>query len=248
MPSSSIFSLSKRDFLHQKLDELLRVWARASGQGSFYLTVADGFPDFQFAIYLDFDDVSAPEANLHPHNHPQHHKRKPRGPAQQAKNRKRAADYQAAKAATARHRTATAEPAVILPFTGNLLPVKKPLPPLSKNVPAEPAADDTNASEAPHGPAGAAHPLAASTARWKTAASAGLSAAAAAVSPPSTVNGPPPPPPLPASRPTKSSQLNPTASHVNSVKKNLFSATQQTTKKKCYQVKEDDLWTKLFIV
>ena len=243
MTSSSIFSLSKRDFLHQKLDELLRVWARASGQGNFYLTVADGSPDFQFAIQLDFDDASAPEANFHPHNHPQHHVRKPRGPAQQAKNRKRAADYQAAKAAAARHRAATAEPAVILPFTGNLLPLKKPSPHHSKNGPAEPAADDTNASKAPYEADGTAHSVAASSAPSKTDVSAELSAASTASSPPSTATGPPP-----ASRPTKSSQPNQAASHVNSVKKKLFSAPQKTVKKKCYQIKEDDLWTKLFQV
>ena len=238
MTSSSLFSLPKREFLHQqKLDELLRVWARASGQGSFYLTVADGSPDFQFAIQLDFDDASAPEANFPPQNHPQHRVRKPRGPAQQAKNRKRAAEYQAAKAA--RHRAVKAESEVILPFKGNLLPVKKPSPPLSKNAPAEPEADDANAAKAPHDPA---HPLAASTAAIETAVSTGLSVAATASSPPSTAIGPPP-----ASRPIKTSQLNQATSRVNSVKKKLFSAPQQPVNKKCYQMKEDDLWSKLFM-
>ena len=121
--------------------------------------------------------------------------------------------------------------------------MKKHLPPLSENATSEPAADDTNAAKATYDPASTAHPWAAATAAIRTAASAELSVAATASNPPSTANGP-----LPASRPTKTSQLNQATSYADSVKKKLFFSAQQPVKKKSYQMKEDDLWSKLFIV
>ena len=99
------FSFTKRDFLHSKLDEVLRLWHRGSGQGSFTFNINDGDPTFQFGLHLDFEDGSGSEPTHHQTQPQQHHSGPPRhvvrrrGPAKQAKNRQRAAEYQAAKAA-----------------------------------------------------------------------------------------------------------------------------------------------------
>ena len=104
--SNTTFSLPKRDFLHSKLDEIIRLWHRGSGQGTFFFSVSDGNTNFQSGIQLDFDQVSD-----EPPHHPSHHPRHPhshhqggarrRGPARRARDRVRAAKYQAAQAATA---------------------------------------------------------------------------------------------------------------------------------------------------
>ena len=119
--TNSPFTVPKRNFLHSKLDEVLRLWHRGSGQGSFSFAIHDGEPSFQFAINLDFQDVSVPEPSQHqqpPQHpsapHPLHSGvRRRKGPAKLAKNRRRAADFQAAKAAAA---AATA--AVVTSFPG----------------------------------------------------------------------------------------------------------------------------------
>ena len=125
--SNSSFSFIKRSFLHSKLDEVLRLWHRGSGQGSFVFTINDGEPNFQFAINLDFEDVSVPEPSQpqhRPHQASQHPSaplqsgvRRRKGPAKLAKNRKRAADFQAAKAAAA-VATAADTPSAAISFPG----------------------------------------------------------------------------------------------------------------------------------
>ena len=103
--STTTFSFPKRDYLHAKLDEILRLWHRGSGQGSFSFNVSDGDPNFQFGIQLDLEDGSGSELPQNqnqpyqPHSGPPRHRVRRRGPAKQAKNRQRAADYQAAKQA-----------------------------------------------------------------------------------------------------------------------------------------------------
>ena len=100
--SSTSFSFPKRDFLHSKLDEIIRLWHRGVGRGSFFLSISDGTPTFEHGLRLGLEDGPASEPSHHqqPHHLPPNHRRR-RGPAQIAKNRKRAALYQAAKAATA---------------------------------------------------------------------------------------------------------------------------------------------------
>ena len=125
--TKSSFSFLKRNFLHNKLDEVLRLWHRGSGQGSFFFAINDGEPSFQFAINLDFEDVSVPEPSQpgHGHHHPSHHPSAPlqsggrrrKGPAKLAKNRQRAANFQAAKAAAAAA-TAADTPAPVTSFPG----------------------------------------------------------------------------------------------------------------------------------
>ena len=93
-----------RNFLHYKLDEILNSWVRKSGLGTFFLTVTDGVPTFQFGLNFDLSDaVSAPEAQTEP-NKQQHHPLQGhprREQAKQARNRARAQRFQAGKAAAA---------------------------------------------------------------------------------------------------------------------------------------------------
>ena len=123
--TNSSFTFPKRNYLHSKLDEILRLWHRGSGQGSFFFSINDGEPSFQFAINLDFEDVSAPEPPQPVHHHPQPSQhpsanlqsgvRRRKGPAKLAKNRKRAANFQAAKAA------ATAAAVISFPGVGRVV-------------------------------------------------------------------------------------------------------------------------------
>ena len=112
------FSLPKRQFLHQKLDEIIRVWQRGSGKGSFILVINDGRPDFEFCTKLDFSETSPEQPQQH-HRH-QGHPRRNRGPARRARDRERAAKYQAAMAAKD---TSTADPAKKFPGIGKPLGV-----------------------------------------------------------------------------------------------------------------------------
>ena len=100
---TSSFSLDKRNFLHKQLDEIIRLWARASGQGSFSFTVNDGTPELQFGIQLGFEDAPLQEAHHHPQQLP-HNQQSPvkwRGQARRERDRLRAARHQAAKTAAA---------------------------------------------------------------------------------------------------------------------------------------------------
>ena len=86
--SSSNFTFEKRKFLLTKLDEIIKLWARGYGQGSFYFTVNDGDPNLQFGLHVDLEDDPAPGPEHHLH-------KRVCGPAQQAKNRERAIAHQA---------------------------------------------------------------------------------------------------------------------------------------------------------
>ena len=93
---SSTFTMDKRQFLHCKLDEILRMWDRRTGKGSFIFILKDGTPDFEFCSKLDLSDVSLP----HPNQATQHPRRR-RGPARRERDRQRAARHQAAISAKA---------------------------------------------------------------------------------------------------------------------------------------------------
>ena len=99
---SATFSLDKRAFLHHKLDDILHSWARKTGHGTFFLSVTDGIPNFQFGLQLDLCDVAInPEPPQLPARQDQHHQEAPQRVPQgkKARNRARAARFQAAKAA-----------------------------------------------------------------------------------------------------------------------------------------------------
>ena len=107
----------------------------------------------------------------------------------------------------------------------------------------------TNAYHSKAVDAAAVEPSRATTAVPKTAAKIAPVQAATATSP--TASGPPT---TTCARPFKIAQSNQTTVDVNIVKKKLFPAPsnrQMTSStpgqdKKCYQMKEDDLWSKLF--
>ena len=99
--NASSFTFQKREFLHKQLDDILRLWYRASGQGTFFFSVSEGNPNFQYGIQLDFDE-DLPEPDHHSNHHqPQHSAVRRRGPARQARDRARAARFQAAQASAA---------------------------------------------------------------------------------------------------------------------------------------------------
>ena len=134
------FSQEKRDYLHFKLDEILRLWSRNAGQGYFNLVVNGGIPEFQFGVNLDMGDGLQPEhppppqqahvpTRQDPHAAARHGRVPRRGPARQERNRRRAAAHQAAlasKAATAETAVAASDnneslPAVLFPGQGYIL-------------------------------------------------------------------------------------------------------------------------------
>ena len=95
--SPSNLSHQKRVFLLNKLDEVIKLWASGSGQGSFSFSVDNGTPSLKYGLQLGMLDVVVP-------THRQHHRaaaRGPRhrGPARVARDRQRAAKHQAAIAA-----------------------------------------------------------------------------------------------------------------------------------------------------
>ena len=96
-----------RDFLHAKLDEVLRIWHRGSGQVCFMLSIEDRTPNFQHWIHLILEDdwpaSGLPQSDIQNPTKPLPRKW---GPAKLAKNRQRAAAYQAARAASATNQTA----------------------------------------------------------------------------------------------------------------------------------------------
>ena len=98
--STSTFTFKKRFFLLNKLDEVIKLWACGSGQGSFTFIVKDGNPSLPYGIQLDMQDVSRSVPVQPQHVHLQHPFRpRHRGPARLARDRERAAKHQAALAA-----------------------------------------------------------------------------------------------------------------------------------------------------
>ena len=233
-------------FLLSSLQEVVKVWARGFGEAQFDLKICDGVADLSLNFKLGHPSdqhIEPVHQPPDPHHHAHHedfengqethrppHQRQRRGPAQRERNRLRAA----------RHRAGTAASAVILPFTGNILPLKEtrtPFPSLPKDVPQKQAADP-------------AAPSTASTASPLTVSKTAPATAATAVSP-----APPGSGPSTVTRPVKPSKASQAASDVAFVRKQLFPASLQPAptipapgKKKCYKMKEDDLWTKLFSI
>ena len=138
-------------FLLSSLQEVVKVWARGFGQAKFDLNICDGVADLSLNFKLGHPNEQHCEpVHLPPHphhSHPHHHQQdygqdtphpnqNRKSKSQRERNRRRAAQHRAATAAVA-------VTAVILPFTGNLLPVNKrntPLPLTPKDVPDKEAA------------------------------------------------------------------------------------------------------------
>ena len=97
------FSLSEEAFLLKSLNEVTKVWARASGKAIFNLSVQDGQAHFQLGFQLGLPD------NHHLPPPP----RVPRykGPVRQERGRKRAAEHQARLTASSTLNSKVAVPA-----------------------------------------------------------------------------------------------------------------------------------------
>ena len=235
LPTTTTFNYTEEAFLLSSLQEVVKVWARGSGQASFDLQVTNGVADLKLGFRLGHpaDLHSEPAAPPPPHLNPQqvHHPyqdhfrphRRQKGPKRRERDRKRAEMYQH------RHHPQKATPAaVILPITGKLLPVKKLPPP--PQIP--PLPEGSQAA----GPAVSSPPQ-----------------PFQAVTPPAAPNFPA------AVRPTKyASAVSPNYVDSNLAKKKLFppdapppdphQVPPSTSRMKSYQKKEDDLLSKLFSI
>ena len=152
----STFNYTEEAFLLSSLHEVVKVWARGSGQASLDLQVKDGVAELKLGFSLGHP------ADLHsyPVTHPppylndqqvqcryQEHVRpyrRRKGPKRRERDQKRAEMYQD------RHHLQKAAPAVvILPFTGKLLPVKSSISPQTPLLPEASQADSPAASSQP---------------------------------------------------------------------------------------------------
>jgi hypothetical protein len=62
------FSFPKIEFLNSKLDEVIKLWARGFGQGSFYFTVNDGTPTRMVSFWSKRMNLDQALLNLVPFN------------------------------------------------------------------------------------------------------------------------------------------------------------------------------------
>ena len=144
---------SEESFLLCSLHEVLKVWRKGSSQASFNLDIKDGVATLQLNFQLGnpddlhYDHHVPPQSDVHSpghHLHKQAHGGRRKGPARREKDRARAAAHRAAQLKTAVSAVSpppvvsekTAVPAVKLPFSGNMLPLKtqnigtlQPVPP-----------------------------------------------------------------------------------------------------------------------
>ena len=137
--------MTEEAFLLRSLKEIVNIWSGGSGQATFNFVVQDGVASLQLGFQLgrpadphilqqDSDHV---QTETQPDDLTQEHagwqqqrrRRRYRGPAQRARNRARAAAHQASY-----QQSSAAVPAVVLPFTGKLLPVKKTMEKVTEPV------------------------------------------------------------------------------------------------------------------
>ena len=135
-PNSTNFSRTEEAFLLRSLKEVVDVWTRGSGQATFNLTIQDGVADPKLGFQLGrpsdphhLHEQSDELHQLHPHHvdifhdhggvqHQHPKRRRHKGPKQRERDRARAAKHHASC-----QPAAAAAPAVLLPFSGKLLPV-----------------------------------------------------------------------------------------------------------------------------
>ena len=139
------FNLTEEAFLLSSLHEVVKVWARGSGQASFNLDINDGAANLKLCFQLGHPcephyDPGVQHNQPRPHFIPQHQdqevgrKKRHKGPARREKDRARAAAFQA-RLQSDEPRLNTAAPAAVkLPFSGNILPLKKPVAAVSAQV------------------------------------------------------------------------------------------------------------------
>ena len=139
---ATTFTLSEEAFLLSSLSEVVKVWARGSGQANFNLSIDDGVADLQ----LNFKLGHPTAAHIHQEQcepvYPPHHqegghlpnKRKVRkSPSRRNRDCARAAQHQTrlrqlGLAAASNCDAADPVPDIVLPFSGKLIQVKPSLP------------------------------------------------------------------------------------------------------------------------
>ena len=124
--------MNEEAFLLASLKEVVNIWSRGTGHANFNLTIQDGVADlklrFQLGRPTDPHVLNQQCYQVQPQPHHadvpcehgwQHQRRRHKTAKQRERDRERAAKHQASCQSAA-----TAVPAVVLPFSGNLLPVK----------------------------------------------------------------------------------------------------------------------------
>ena len=137
MNTATTFNHSEEAFLLGSLQEVVKVWIRGNGQASFNLNIVDGLAD----LNLSFKLGNPAEPHCHPYPPPshqcyepvqpqnvEHHRRRRRRPGRRLRDQERAAKYHLYRQTNSAADSGTvsaAKPAVILPFTGKLIQLKK---------------------------------------------------------------------------------------------------------------------------
>ena len=222
--TANYFNLTEEAFLLSSLHEVVKVWARGTGQANFGLHVNNGIAELKLSFTLGnpSDLHCAPPQFRHPYPDQEDQdqdsrkkKRHRKTAARRERDRARAQAYQAAQEIR--------QPNLILPFTGKLLPVNKE--PSHEIATAVPAARSATPSLQP-----------AATSRPLTAV--------AAVTPPVAAT-----PTFADLVSRKSESYQKKYIDVSAAKRQLFPQPQESPpsrQKKSYQMMEADLWTKLF--
>ena len=133
-PHTLAFNFSEEAFVLSNLHEVVKVWARGSGQATFELKVDNGVADLTLGFRLGhpadphcFPNTSSPlcTPQLRPQQHQQsegqgqQYCRRKKGPKRRERDRLRAELYQQ------KNKKNIAASAVILPISGTYLPVRR---------------------------------------------------------------------------------------------------------------------------
>jgi hypothetical protein len=236
MNPTTTFNYTEEAFLLCSLQEVIKVWARGNGCASFNLEIGNGSADLQLSFKLGHPSdphVAPPHPQCQPQaqHYPQHRHRRHRGPARREKDRIRATKHQAAVAALVSGPVESA--GLILPFTGNIIPLNK-----QEESPAPVSAASAETSPITSSSGTASPSIAAPAATTSGAASAF--------------------PSLPRPHKPQTPLVQRQYEDFNLVKKRLFDVppahpprqegplSSTVSQKKTFKMKEDDLWVKLF--
>ena len=232
--NNTTFNLTEEAFLLSSLTEVVKVWARGSGQASFDLQVDAGVAELKLAFKLghpaEQHTTPAPPPTHFPYQQEHHHhgrtQRRHKGPVRRERDRERARLYQSRPEPTANKE----QPKIVLPFSGNLLPI------LPKDDTSPPEAAQTASQSikavvpAVTPPPAASHRPAAAGPQKQIPPNKESPQVADSVKKKLFVNDPPAP----------LQQLSPAPRHQ------LPPDPGQSIEQKKYKMKEEDLWTKLF--
>ena len=145
-------SMTEEAFLLRSLKEVVNVWAMGSGQASFSLNIINGKADLKLGFQLGLPtDIHLPNQYhvpvLQPNIPPQYHQTsqgRRKTPSQRRRDQARAAQHRATSyqpgpavaAAPSNNSEADSAPAVLLPFSGKILPLHHASPSEDSTAPA----------------------------------------------------------------------------------------------------------------